>query len=117
MNENETRADSNQASHVPNSSEPKGAFGYEASPNPDVVNDIGAPSPQDQSPRNSFISIAEIGPVSRSRTLRLQKDDAIVAIDAKLYHGDIDTFLDILFEIENDNKRCARDDSSSSGDE
>lgn len=102
MNENETRADRNQAGHVPNSSAPKGAFGYEASPNPDVVNDTGAASPQDQSPRNSFISIAEISPISRSRTLRLQKDDAIVAIDAKPYHGDIDTFLDILFELEND---------------
>ena len=102
MNENETRADRNQAGHVPNSSAPKGAFGYEASPNPDVVNDTGAAIPQDQSRRNSFISIAEISPISRSRTLRLQKDDAIVAIDAKPYHGDIDTFLDILFELEND---------------
>jgi len=102
MNENETRADRNQAGQVPNSSAPKGAFAYEASPNPDVVNDTGAASQQDQSPRNSFISIAEISPISRSRTLRLQKDDAIVAIDAKPYHGDIDTFLDTLFELEND---------------
>ncbi|MDB2389628.1 hypothetical protein N9X12_00165 [Alphaproteobacteria bacterium] len=101
MNEIETRADINQAGQMPHGSAPKGAFGYEASPNPDTVNDTGAATAQDQVPRNSFLSISEIGALSRSRTLRLQKDDAIVAIDAKPYHGDIDTFLDILFELEN----------------
>lgn len=102
MNENETSADMNQTGQVPDDSMPKGAFGYEASPNPDTVNDTGAASLKSQAPRNSFLSIAEIGNISRSRTLRLQKDDAIVAINAKAYHGDIDTFLDILFELEDD---------------
>ena len=100
MNENENSADMNQTGQVPGGSMPKGAFGYEASPNPDTVNDTGAASSQSQAPRNSFLSIAEVGTLSRSRTLRLQKDDAIVAMDAKAYHGDIDTFLDILFELE-----------------
>ena len=102
MNQNDTSADRNQTGQSPNGQASKGAFGYEASPNPDTVSDTGAASPQDQAPRNSFLSIAEIGTISRSRTLRLQKEDAIVAIDAKAYHGDIDTFLDILFELEND---------------
>ena len=103
MNENETSAGGQQAGQPSDGAAPRSAYGYEASPNPDTVSDADTPDTQDQAPRNSFLSIAEIGTISRSRTLRLQKDDAIVAVDAKPYHGDIDNFLDILFELENGN--------------
>jgi len=101
MNENETSTGNNEAGGTPDGGSSKKAFGYEASPNPDTVTDAENPETKDQAPRNSFLSIAEIGTISRSRTLRLQKEDAIVAVDAKPYHGDIDTFLDHLFELEN----------------
>ncbi|ADE39058.1 hypothetical protein [Candidatus Puniceispirillum marinum] len=100
MNENNTSTGRNQSGSSPDGAIPKSAFGYETSPNPDTVSDAGAANPQNNAPRNSFLSISEIGTISRSRTLRLQNGDAIVAVDAKPYHGDIDTFLDILFDIE-----------------
>lgn len=58
----------------------------------------GAPAPADH--LNSFISIKEVARISRGRTLRLQNEDVIIAIDGQIFQGSIDEFLDILDECD-----------------
>ena len=55
---------------------------------------------QDQA--NTFLLIKELRSISRARSLRLQPDDIITAIDGKAFQGDIETFLDIMFECDQD---------------
>ncbi|MDP6219918.1 MAG: hypothetical protein QF801_07395, partial [Alphaproteobacteria bacterium] len=55
---------------------------------------------QDQA--NTFLLIKELRSISRARSLRLQPDDIIAAIDGKAFQGDIETFLDIMFECDQD---------------
>ena len=54
---------------------------------------------------NSCIAIKELRSISRARSLRLQAEDVIVAIDGEPFHKDIETFLDIMFECDPDNGR------------
>ena len=51
---------------------------------------------------NTFVQIKDIRGVTRARALRLQDGDLIVSIDGKPFHEDIETFLDILFENEDE---------------
>lgn len=50
--------------------------------------------------QQTFIVIKDIRGISRGRSLRLQADDLIVAIDGQAYLQDIETFLDIMFECD-----------------
>ena len=51
----------------------------------------------------TFLVIKDVRSISRARSLRLQPDDMIVAIDGIPFHRDIDTFLDIMFECDPEN--------------
>ena len=51
---------------------------------------------------NTFVQIKDVRGVTRARALRLQDGDLIVSIDGKPFHEDIETFLDILFENEDE---------------
>ena len=50
--------------------------------------------------QNSVFTIRDIRPMCRARTLRLQVDDIIVAVDGKPFTGDVDLLLDIIFECD-----------------
>jgi hypothetical protein len=50
-----------------------------------------------------YLTIKELRSISRARSLRLQPDDVIVAIDGVPFDKDIETFLDIMFECDPDN--------------
>ena len=51
-------------------------------------------------PQNSIFIIKDIRPICRARTLRLQTDDAIVAVDGQPFKGDVDLLLDMIFECD-----------------
>jgi hypothetical protein len=55
-----------------------------------------------ETPQNSVFIIKDIRPICRARTLRLQTDDVIVAVDGKPFKGDIDLLLDMIFECDPD---------------
>jgi hypothetical protein len=54
---------------------------------------------------SAYITIKELRSISRARSLRLQPDDVVVAIDGVPFDKDIETFLDIMFECDPDNGR------------
>ena len=56
-----------------------------------------------QAQPNTYLLIKELRSISRARSLRLQAEDMIIAIDGQPYQGDIDTFLDIMFECDPEN--------------
>ena len=62
----------------------------------------GASQQKGEDQANTFLLIKELRSISRARSLRLQPEDIIVAIDGKLFQGDIETFLDIMFECDQD---------------
>ena len=49
---------------------------------------------------STFLVIKELRGISRGRSLRLQPEDIVVAVDGMPYHQDIETFLDIIFECD-----------------
>ena len=51
----------------------------------------------------TYLKIKELRTISRARSLRLQPEDIIVAIDGDPFHKDIDSFLDIMFECDPEN--------------
>ena len=51
----------------------------------------------------TYLLIKELRSISRARSLRLQPEDLIVAVDGQPFQKDIDTFLDIMFECDPDN--------------
>ena len=51
----------------------------------------------------TYLVIKELRSISRARSLRLQPDDLIIAIDGRPFQKDIDTFLDIMFECDPEN--------------
>ena len=51
---------------------------------------------------NTFVCIKDVRSLSRARSLRLQEGDVIAAIDGKPFYEDIETFLDVLFENEDE---------------
>ena len=51
----------------------------------------------------TYLMIKELRSISRARSLRLQPEDGIVAVDGQPFHKDIDTFLDIMFECDPEN--------------
>ncbi len=51
-------------------------------------------------PQNSVFTIKDIRPICRARTLRLQNDDVIVAVDGQPFKGDVDLLLDMIFECD-----------------
>lgn len=53
-----------------------------------------------ETPQNSVFTIKDIRPICRARTLRLQTDDAIVAVDGQPFKGDVDLLLDMIFECD-----------------
>ena len=63
--------------------------------------DASASSPAaDAEAASTFLVIKELRGISRGRSLRLQPEDIVVAIDGTPYHQDIETFLDIIFECD-----------------
>ena len=48
----------------------------------------------------TYLMIKELRGISRARSLRLQPEDIIVAIDGMPFHRDIESFLDIMFECD-----------------
>jgi len=52
---------------------------------------------------STYLMVKELRSISRARSLRLQPEDLIVAIDGVPFHKDIETFLDIMFECDPDN--------------
>ena len=58
-----------------------------------------------EQPATTYIMIKELRTISRARSLRLQPEDLIVAIDGAPFHKDIETFLDIMFECDPENGR------------
>ena len=53
----------------------------------------------------TYLMIKELRAISRARSLRLQVDDLVVAIDGLPFHKDIESFLDIMFECGPENGR------------
>ena len=53
----------------------------------------------------TYLVVKELRAISRARSLRLQAEDIIVAIDGLPFHKDIETFLDIMFECDPENGR------------
>ena len=51
----------------------------------------------------TYLMIKELRAISRARSLRLQVDDLVVAIDGLPFHKDIESFLDIMFECDPEN--------------
>ena len=51
----------------------------------------------------TYLMIKELRGISRARSLRLQPEDIIVAIDGMPLHRDIESFLDIMFECDPEN--------------
>ena len=62
----------------------------------------GASQQNGEDQANTFLLIKELRSISRARSLRLQPDDIIAAIDGKPFQSDIETFLDIMFECDQD---------------
>ena len=58
-----------------------------------------------EQPATTYLVIKELRAISRARSLRLQPEDVIVAIDGAPFHKDIETFLDIMFECDPENGR------------
>ena len=58
-----------------------------------------------EQPATTYLVVKELRTISRARSLRLQPEDLIVAIDGAPFHKDIETFLDILFECDPENGR------------
>ena len=51
----------------------------------------------------TYLMIKELRTISRARSLRLQPEDIIVAVDGDPFHKDIESFLDIMFECDPEN--------------
>ena len=51
----------------------------------------------------TYLMVKELRAISRARSLRLQSEDIIVAIDGLPFHKDIESFLDIMFECDPEN--------------
>ena len=51
-------------------------------------------------PQNSVFTIKDMRPICRGRTLRLQVDDAIIAVDGQPFTGDVDLLLDLIYECD-----------------
>ena len=58
-----------------------------------------------EQPATTYLVVKELRTISRARSLRLQPEDLIVAIDGAPFHKDIETFLDIMFECDPENGR------------
>lgn len=58
-----------------------------------------------EQPATTYLVVKELRAISRARSLRLQPEDVIVAIDGAPFHKDIETFLDIMFECDPENGR------------
>tara|TARA_B100000989_G_scaffold284794_1_gene251909 strand:- start:748 stop:1656 length:909 start_codon:yes stop_codon:yes gene_type:complete len=58
-----------------------------------------------EQPATTYLMVKELRTISRARSLRLQPEDLIVAIDGAPFHKDIETFLDIMFECDPENGR------------
>ena len=54
---------------------------------------------------SAYLTIKELRSISRARSLRLQPEDVIVAVDGVPFDKDIETFLDIMFESDPENGR------------
>ena len=54
-------------------------------------------------PATTYLMIKELRTISRARSLRLQPEDIIVAVDGDPFHKDIESFLDIMFECDPEN--------------
>lgn len=54
---------------------------------------------------SAYLTVKELRSISRARSLRLQPDDLIIAIDGVPFDKDIETFLDIMFECDPENGR------------
>lgn len=64
--------------------------------------DAGTPNEDGTS---AYLTVKELRSISRARSLRLQPDDLIIAIDGVPFDKDIETFLDIMFECDPENGR------------
>ena len=66
---------------------------------PDMADGAAAQTPG----ATTYLVVKELRSISRARSLRLQAEDLIVAVDGQAFHGDIESFLDIMFECDADN--------------
>ena len=62
-------------------------------------------SVRSEQPATTYLVVKELRAISRARSLRLQPEDMIIAIDGVPFHKDIETFLDIMFECDPENGR------------
>lgn len=75
----------------------------------EAAGDLGATSDMSgaatsQTPgATTYLTVKELRSISRARSLRLQADDLIVAVDGQAFQGDIEGFLDIMFECDPEN--------------
>ena len=58
-----------------------------------------------EQPATTYLKIKELRAISRARSLRLQPEDLVVAVDGEPFHKDIETFLDVMFECDPENGR------------
>ena len=53
-----------------------------------------------EQPATTYLKIKELRTISRARSLRLQPEDLVVAVDGAPFHKDIEAFLDVMFECD-----------------
>ena len=70
---------------------------------PESTEDLEPSATDASGTESTFIMVKEPRSISRARSLRLQAQDLIVAVDGVLFQKDIETFLDMMFECDPDN--------------
>ena len=77
--------------------------GTEPSGNQGMSSDMSGGVASQTPGATTYLTIKELRSISRARSLRLQADDLIVAVDGQAFQGDIESFLDIMFECDPEN--------------
>ena len=70
---------------------------------PEMTSDMSGAAPSQTPGATTYLTVKELRSISRARSLRLQADDLIVAVDGQAFQGDIESFLDIMFECDPEN--------------
>ena len=75
----------------------------ESASDPGMTSDMSGATPSQTPGATTYLTVKELRSISRARSLRLQADDLIVAVDGQAFQGDIESFLDIMFECDPEN--------------
>ena len=75
----------------------------ESAGDPGMSSDMSGAAPSQTPGATTYLTVKELRSISRARSLRLQADDLIVAVDGQAFQGDIESFLDIMFECDPEN--------------